>query len=143
MYVHLMYCFIVIVVTTITTIFFNQSTYSIDEDSGVVQLVLVLSNPLSTNVTVQVTDYVNPAFIMQFFGRPIERNPDYTVKTRSITFIAGTTIALLNVMINDDSIDENNETFSFAIDPYSLPINGITIGYPYQATVTIVDNDCK
>ena len=104
---------------------------------------LVISNSLSTNVTVQVTDYVKPALIMQFIGRPIVRYPDYTVETHSVTFTAGETIALLNVMINDDNIHESIETFTFAIDPYSLPINGITIGYPYQTTVTIVDDDRK
>ena len=33
---------------------FSQSTYSVHEDAGPVQLGLVLSNPSSTNITVQV-----------------------------------------------------------------------------------------
>ena len=33
---------------------FNQSTYSVYEDSGPVQPVLVLSNPSSTDITVEV-----------------------------------------------------------------------------------------
>ena len=33
---------------------FNQSTYSVDEDDGPAQPVLVLSNPSSTDITVQV-----------------------------------------------------------------------------------------
>ena len=36
------------------TVSFNQSTYSVDEDDGPVQPVLVLSNPSSTDITVQV-----------------------------------------------------------------------------------------
>ena len=36
------------------TISFNQSTYSVDEDDGPAQPVLVLSNPSSTDITVQV-----------------------------------------------------------------------------------------
>ena len=34
---------------------FNQTTYSVDEDDGSAQPTLVLSNPSSTGITVQVT----------------------------------------------------------------------------------------
>ena len=40
---------------------FSQSTYSVNEYDGVVQPVLVLSNPSSTNITVQVRDNNNTA----------------------------------------------------------------------------------
>jgi len=43
------------------TISFNQSTYSVNEDDGPAQPVLVLSNPSSTNITVQVSDIQNTA----------------------------------------------------------------------------------
>ena len=33
---------------------FNQSVYSVNEDAGLVQPVLVISNPSSTDITVQV-----------------------------------------------------------------------------------------
>ena len=33
---------------------FNQSMYNVDEDNGPAQLVLVLSNPSSSDITVQV-----------------------------------------------------------------------------------------
>ena len=35
---------------------FNESAYTINENEGPVQPVIVLSNPSSTDVTVQVTD---------------------------------------------------------------------------------------
>ena len=35
------------------TVMFNQSVYSVDEDTGVTQPVLVLSNPASTDITVE------------------------------------------------------------------------------------------
>ena len=35
---------------------FNQSMYSVNEDAGLVQPVLVISNPSSTDITVQVTN---------------------------------------------------------------------------------------
>ena len=39
-----------------TSVSFSQSTYSVDEDDGPAQPVLVLSNPSSTDITVQVRD---------------------------------------------------------------------------------------
>ena len=113
---------------------FNQSTYSTNENNGVTQVVLVLNNPSSTDITIQVTNYGDTA--------TLGRNQDYTIITRAVTFIAGTTIATLNVTINDDTIDESNEKFTLTVDPYSLPI-GITVDYPYQTTVTIMDDDRK
>ena len=41
-------------VDTAIAISFSQSTYSVDEDDGPAQPVLVLSNPSSTDITVQV-----------------------------------------------------------------------------------------
>ena len=38
------------------TVSFNQSMYSVDENEGPAQAVLVLSNPSSTSITIQVTD---------------------------------------------------------------------------------------
>ena len=35
---------------------FNQTVYSVNEDDGIVQPVLVLSNPSSYDVTIQVND---------------------------------------------------------------------------------------
>ena len=40
---------------SVITVMFNQSEYIVNEDAGLAQPVLVISNPLSTNITVQVT----------------------------------------------------------------------------------------
>ena len=48
-------------ITIDTTITFSQSTYSVDENNGSVRIVLVLSNPSSTDITVQVRDSNNTA----------------------------------------------------------------------------------
>jgi len=40
----------------VPSVCFNQSTYTVDEDDGPAQPVLVLSNPLSTDITVQVNN---------------------------------------------------------------------------------------
>lgn len=38
------------------TVSFNQSMYSVDEDDGEIQVVLVLSNPSTADIIVQVVD---------------------------------------------------------------------------------------
>ena len=45
----------------VITISIDKSTYSVDEDDGPAQPVLVLSNPSSTDITVQVRDTQNTA----------------------------------------------------------------------------------
>ena len=43
-------------ISVAVTIAFSQSTYSVGEDDGQARSVLVLSNPSSTDITVQVRD---------------------------------------------------------------------------------------
>ena len=45
----------------VAAVYFNQSTYYVDEDDGQVQAVLVLSNPSSTDLTVEIADSSNTA----------------------------------------------------------------------------------
>ena len=42
------------VVHVVTIVSFEELTYSVDENDGTVELVLLLSDSLSTNVTIQV-----------------------------------------------------------------------------------------
>ena len=44
------------------TVSFNQSTYSVNEDAGTAQLLLMLSNPSSTDITVVVYNTNGTAF---------------------------------------------------------------------------------
>ena len=55
--VHSLFC----TCTVAITVAFSQSSYRIDEDDGPAQPVLVLSNPSSTDITVQVRDTQNTA----------------------------------------------------------------------------------
>ena len=52
------------------------------------------------------------------------------------------TIAPVNISINNDNILEANETFKLAINN-SNARNFVHFGTPGNATVTIIDNDCK
>ena len=47
-----------------------------------------------------------------------------------------------NISINNDDTFEDNETFTLIINTSSLPSH-VIVGSPGQATVTIVDDDCK
>ena len=47
-----------------------------------------------------------------------------------------------NVSILDDKILEEDENFILSIDPSSLPCS-VTIGNYNQATVTILEDECK
>ena len=49
----------------------------------------------------------------------------------------------LNILINDDTIFENNETFTLTINNSSLPSCLVTVGDAVEVTVIIVDNDSK
>ena len=67
---------------------------------------------------------------------------DYTSGQYTVTFLAGVTLVAFDIEIIDDKISEGVENFMLTIDQGSLPIN-ITHGTPGQATVTIVDDECK
>ena len=70
-------------------------------------------------------------------------NVDYDSGPYTFTIPAGMTNITFNVRaIRDDDILEENENFYFTIDSSSLP-NDITAGSPFQATVVIMDDDCK
>ena len=66
----------------------------------------------------------------------------YTSGPYAVTFPAGETTATFNVPITDDMILEGDEEFMLTIDSSSLP-DGVTRGDPFEATVTIVDDDRK
>ena len=67
---------------------------------------------------------------------------DYDSGPYSVTFTAGQTSVSFDVPINDDNILEDDENFILTIISATLPVN-VTRGSTGQATVTVVDNDCK
>ena len=52
---------IVVFLTVVTTVSFNQTSYSIEESKGFLQPVLVLSSPSSVDITVEVREYSGSA----------------------------------------------------------------------------------
>ena len=66
---------------------------------------------------------------------------DYTSGPYSVILPPGVMSVPFNISVNDDNIFEDNKNFILTINS-SLP-TGVMSGNPDQATVIIVDNDCK
>ena len=70
-------------------------------------------------------------------------NVDFYIGPYVFTIPPGiTSIAFNTKVIKDDDILEESENFYLTINSSSLP-NDITTGNPFQATVVIMDDDCK
>ena len=68
---------------------------------------------------------------------------DYLSETFNISFIKGTTSASFDIVIIDDNIlERNDEVFTLAIIPESLP-NGVYHVDNQTVPVSIVDDECK
>jgi len=140
-----MCCFVAITVT------FDETTYSVDEDDGPAQPVLVLSNPSSTAISVQVRDTSRSAtgkcivplsLHVNCYINILGGGVDYGSGPYTVTFPAGTTRVPFDVPINNDNLFERNEIFDLTIIRTTLP-TGVSRGSPNNARVTIVDNDRK
>ena len=122
---------------------FSQSTYSINEDVGSIQLTLVLSNSLSTDITVQVVDDDNTAtgeYRHKQHGNHnnlIGGGVDYNSGPYNVTFPAGMTNVSFVIIINDDNILEDDE-FNLTIYPNNITTDSIS-----RATVIIINDDGK
>ena len=67
-------------------------------------------------------------------------NMDYGSEPYNVIVPAGNTTVSFEVKINNDNTLEGNETFNITINATSLPAC-VNRGNPYEATVTIVDDD--
>ena len=122
---------------------FNQSTYSVYENAGPVQPVVLISEPLSIDITVQIItidgsatgEYYSilvPIDIVHEYHVIYTGGLDYVPGPYPVSIPAGNMSASFNISIIDDDIPENVETFVIAINSSSLP-NGVTIANPAQA----------
>ena len=69
-------------------------------------------------------------------------NVDYETEPYVFTIFPGMTSTAVNITIMSDNILEENEDFYLTINSSSLP-NDITTGNPFQARITILNDDCK
>ena len=67
---------------------------------------------------------------------------DYETGPYVLTIFSGMTSIAVNATIINDNILEENEIFYLTINSSSFP-DDVTAGNPFQATVTILNDDCK
>ena len=111
-----------------STIQFDSSTYSVNENGGSATLRVVRSGGIGQTVTVNYASADGTA----------TAGLDYTAVSGTLTFTPGVTQQTITVPITDDAFVEGNETFTVTL---SNPSAAATLGTPASATVTIVDND--
>ena len=132
---------------------FSESIYNISENDGHIQPALILSNPLSTNFTVQVFSSTDNPAIGEYIDHQESKciiiitfylvgNDDYDSGPYTVTFPSGVTNASFNVTIIDNDQYESTETFYLIINSFSLPHN-MYISNPGHAIVIISDDDCE
>ena len=107
---------------------FDSATYTVNESAGTAVITVVRSGGLSAGVTVQ---------FFSFDGSATSPG-DYNRVSGTITFAPGQTSQTFTIPINDDQIDEQDETVNLAL---GTPSGGATLGSPINAILTIVDND--
>ena len=113
---------------------FSQSMYRVFEDDELVQPALVLNNPSSSEITVQVNDNSITATgeLINIMSHTITliilatEGDDYNSGPYFVNFPARTTIVSFNVSIVKDNITEGNENFQLVIDSSTLP-DGVTV----------------
>ena len=141
-------CITVIVATT-TAVKFSQTQYSFKEGSGVdgsagtLKIELTLNNPLPFEITVYLmTDDITATGQNNSTCLMDSPRSDYLHGQYNVTFPANQVIEFVNIPICDDSVLEENETFSLTIVSNSNP-DDVTNGSPDHVTITIIDDDCK
>ena len=155
----IVYCCIVLLalftisidLSTSLKVSFHQSSYSVNEGDQLLQPQLILNELSSTNITVLIRSIditatceyiiINTIFTCYLITGG---GADYNSVLYNATFPAGATDVSFDVTIINDTVLENNETFSLTIIGDSLPEN-VTLGKITQATVTIVNDggSCK
>ena len=123
---------------------FNNSTYRVSESDGVVQPVVLFTNPSSTDITVHIMSTNNKIptgkvnHIMQLHHMMSTTGMSYNPGSYEILFTAGQTNASFNISIFEDGIRDDNEMFTLTINSKMLP-DRVSTGNPSTSTVIIAD----
>jgi len=114
-------------ITVIPEVQFGSTTYSVGEGDGTATITVTLNAPSTQQVTV---DYATSDGMAQAPG-------DYTAASGTLIFAPGDVSETFDVPIEDDALDEDDETVVLDL---SNAVNA-TIGPHDPATLTIVDDD--
>ncbi len=100
---------------------------TIAESGGFIDVPVILSGVAGRAITVT---------LAAALGGTAVAGSDFALPTASVTFAPGETRKVIRLTINDDLLDEANETIKLALTSATA-----TIGVGSTATVTIIDND--
>jgi uncharacterized delta-60 repeat protein len=109
------------------TLQFNSSTYSVAENAGPVVVTVTRTGGSAGTTGISYTMFGGTA-----------TNADYTSVSGTLTFADGETSKTFSVAINNDALDEADETFNLSLN--SVTGSG-SLGTPISAIVTIQDDD--
>lgn len=107
---------------------FSSPTYSVTEGTATVPVTVSRINGSSSSATVNYMTSNGTA----------TAGSDYTATFGTLTFAVGETTKTFSIPIINDTTTESNETVILTLNS---PSNGVTLGIPSTATLTIVDND--
>lgn len=110
-----------------TTIQFNQSNYSVQEDQSSVLVTVTRSGDVSAAGTV---DYATN-------DKTASQSTDYTIALGKLKFAAGEASKSFVVLINEDSYVEGTEQFEVVL---SNPTGGAVLGNQSVTTINITDD---
>ena len=117
----------VIDVDGVPSINFSEAVVTVDEGGTAVSVTVSLSHPSASPIDVVVTSSDDSALA----------SLDYTAVSETVTIAPAETLAVVQIPINDDSLDEPTELFDLTL---SAPVNA-DIGLNNTMSVEITDND--
>ncbi|MBI2437860.1 MAG: hypothetical protein HYV36_03485 [Lentisphaerae bacterium] len=110
------------------TVQFDASSYNVNEGAGIATLTVTRTGGRFGPASV---DYATA-------DGTSSADSDYVSQSGTLSWSAGDSLSrTITISITDDSLDENDETFTVTLSNAT----GADLGSPSSATVTIVDND--
>lgn len=110
------------------TIQFGSASLSVDEGVGNAVVTITRTGGLSQGVSVR---------FVTLDGSAVSGG-DYTNVRTTVVFDPDQAVKTVNIPINDDAVDEPDETVNLALES---PTGGAILGSPINAILTITDND--
>lgn len=107
---------------------FGAPTYAIGENGMTATITVTRMNGTAGGVTVDYTTADGSG----------TAGSDYTAATGSLTFGPDEASKEFTIVITDDATDEEDETVNLTL---SNPTGGATLGAPFEAILTIIDNE--
>jgi uncharacterized delta-60 repeat protein len=118
---------------------FSAATYTASEGDPSVSFTITLSAPAPTAVTVDYATNPDSATVGCDVANALASDRcDYTTTLGTARFAVGEQSKTVRIFLTDDAYVEGAETFGLTL---SNPTNGLTLGSPSTALVTLTDND--